>query len=131
MGIISVLDDPNCAQCWEDRVNAMPEFRLASRLTDAVDLRLHADARFVQARIDRSQFIIISNEKAREPTLTIRGSTQAWADFCSAIPTRFNHHILAMDRFRDDFAISGSWEALLRHLRVIDLSLQALRLPIH
>jgi hypothetical protein len=58
--------------------------------------------------------------------VTLTGSADAWTAYLTAIPQPPNHHILAMQRRRQDFFIDGR-HALLENLRVLNRVLELMR----
>ncbi len=56
------------------------------------------------------------------------GSHAAWEAFLQPVPEAPNHHILGMERRRDDFAVRHGREAFVRHLRLLTRLLEVARL---
>jgi hypothetical protein len=66
---------------------------------------------------------------AASTNVVLAGAPQAWADFLAPVPPPHSNHVLAMDRRRPDFEVRAGRDQLIRHLRVLDLVLQAMRSP--
>ncbi len=109
---------------WLARVNADPEFIQAGRWTDFTFGLASEEQTRLAYRIRAS---VLEAEPAAEAPVTLRGSHAAWADFLQAVPRPPNHHILGMDRRRDDFAVEGDRNAMIRHLRVLSRALELMR----
>lgn len=109
---------------WLTVVAEDAEFRLISRWTDVV-LRLG------DGNIDRSYRIVGSTIAVHDhitttPTVTLTGSPRAWAAFLAEPPEPQSHHILAMQRRREDFSIEGK-TALLQNLNVLNRVMDLMR----
>lgn len=109
---------------WLAVVGDDTEFRLVSRWTD-VSLRMIGQDFDRTYRINQST-IDVANSECDEEAVTLTGSADAWASYLCAVPQPPNHHILAMQRRRDDFSIDGR-QALLQNLRVLSRALDLLR----
>jgi len=109
---------------WLTAVGEDPEFRLISRWT-RVSLRLIGENFDRTYRIDHST-IAVDDERAPAHTVTLTGSSDAWTSYLSPVPRPPNHHILAMQRRRNDFSIDGR-HALIQHLRVLNRVLDLMR----
>lgn len=110
---------------WLARVNAEAEFRLISRWTN-IEVTLVRDQDARSYRIHEAVFDI-ADADSHAPEVVLTGSAAAWADFLAPVPPRHSHHVLAMDRRRDDFSVTRGRDELIRHLRVIDVVLQLMR----
>ncbi|MFD8812597.1 hypothetical protein ACFV23_14225 [Streptomyces sp. NPDC059627] len=119
--------EPAQQRQWLGRVADDVEFRLVSRWT-AVCLTLECEGESRTYRIENSRFAEAAGD-SRLPHVVLAGSAAAWADFLSPLPPRHSHHVLAMDRRRDDFEIREGRTELIRHLRAIDVVLQQMRPP--
>lgn len=109
---------------WMRLVNADPEFRVVGRWSRVL-LTLANGERRRSYRIDRSDLAV--DEAGGLPEVVLEGSPSAWSDFLAPMPPRHSHHVLAMDRRREDFAVTAGRDELIRHLRVIDVVLQLMR----
>lgn len=115
---------PNWEVDWLNVVGDDEEFRLISRWT-AVALRL-AGPDFDRTYYVNRSTITVQDGPAEVPLVTFTGSADAWGSYLIEVPRPPNHHILAMQRRRDDFFIDGR-EALLQNLRVLTRILDLLR----
>lgn len=118
-------------QQWFDRVATDPEFGHVSRWTRLTFTLVNgADAR--SYRIDAGRLTVLEtrgNAAEASTDVVLAGAPQAWADFLAPVPPPHSNHVLAMDRRRPDFEIRAGRDQLIRHLRVLDLVLQAMRSP--
>jgi hypothetical protein len=114
---------PDWEADWLALVGRDTEFQLISRWT-RVSLRMIGAGFDRIYRIERSAIGVAHGQES--PTVTLTGSADAWAAFLSATPQPPNHHILAMQRRREDFSIDGR-HTLLQHLRVLNRVLDLLR----
>jgi hypothetical protein len=115
---------PGLETDWLAAVGDDAEFRLVSRWTD-VSLRMIGHDFDRTYRIDHSTIGVVNDDRDEE-AVTLTGSADAWASFLCAIPQPPNHHILAMQRRRDDFTIDGR-QPLLQNLRALNRALDLLR----
>lgn len=109
---------------WLTAIAEDAEFRLISRWTDVV-LRL-GDGSFDRSyRIVRST-IVVHDHTTTTPMVTLTGSPRAWTSFLAEPPEPQAHHILAMQRRREDFSIEGK-TALLQNLNVLNRVMDLMR----
>lgn len=109
---------------WLAAVDDDAEFRLISRWTEVV-------LRLIGEDFDRSYRIAHSTIGAHDegtsvPTVTLTGSADAWRSYLEPMPRPPAHHILAMQRRREDFSIDGR-HALLQNLNVLNRVLHLMR----
>ncbi|CKH63343.1 hypothetical protein [Mycolicibacterium smegmatis] len=109
---------------WLAVVSDDAEFRLISRWTDVV-------LRLTDGRVDRSyricgSTIAVADAGESAPAVTLTGSPEAWTAFLTATPEPQAHHILAMQRRREDFSIDGK-TALLQNLNVLNRVMELMR----
>lgn len=99
---------------WIALVNADPEFLLTSRWSN---VGLYFISEGFEARFSISEGRISKSSGSAKEEITLQGSASAWADFLADVPTPPNHHVLGMDRRRDDFTIASGRQSFIRHLR--------------
>lgn len=116
--------DPGWESDWLAAVGGDAEFRLISRWTN-VTLRLSGDGSDRSYRINNST-ITVQEEVPREGTVALIGSADAWNSYLATTPRPNNHHILAMQRRRNDFFIEGH-HALVQNLHVLNRVLDLMR----
>ena len=111
---------------WIEVVNADPEFLLVSRWSNLrLTLHLGSDQRTFVIEPQRLGFA--ADGTSADAAIVLAGSSQAWNDFLLPVPSRHNHHVLAMDRVRADFTIVEGRHQLIQNLRVLDVVFELLR----
>jgi diadenosine tetraphosphate (Ap4A) HIT family hydrolase len=120
------LFGPEQLRSWVSLANGSAELAVAGRWSSFV-LRLVSDGHAVaEVFVNQGRVEPVEEAPVPERTITLRAPHQIWAAFCSAMPARHRHHVLALDKDVPDFQVENR-DLLIRHLRVVDLVLEALR----
>jgi len=111
---------------WLARVNADREFALISRWTH-VQFALRCGADTYRFKITPQRIEAIDAFAPDMPSFALHGTSAAWEDFSAPMPASPNHHVLGMDRRRDDFSIAEGRHHFIQHLRVMTVALALMR----
>lgn len=128
---LDVLFTPATMEAWIARVNADREFQLVSRWTD-VQFQLVCENvvhpfRITSATLGVDASGVSTSADAGAEVVSLEGSASAWEQFLKPVPESPNHHVLGMDRRRDDFSIAHGRHFFIRHLRVMTIALNLMR----
>jgi hypothetical protein len=121
-----MLFDPAARDAWIRRVNADREFQLVSRW-NALHFQLGCDGVAHPFSIAEGK-LGQATAPAGVELVSLEGSQAAWAAFLEPMPASPNHHVLGMDRRRDDFSIAQGRHLFIRHLRVMTTALNLMRI---
>jgi hypothetical protein len=126
-----VLFNPAVMEAWILRVNADREFQLVSRWTDMHFQLVCGNVtrlfRITPGKLSAASQAATASVDTGAEFISLEGSESAWAAFLKPVPESPNHHILGMDRRRDDFSIAQGRHFFIRHLRVMTIALNLMR----
>jgi hypothetical protein len=126
-----MLFNPIMMETWVLRVNADREFQLVSRWTDLqfqlVCGNLTHLFQLTPGKLSAASYAATASVDIGAEFVSLEGSESAWAAFLKPVPESPNHHVLGMDRRRDDFSIAQGRHFFIRHLRVMTIALNLMR----